>query len=166
MDMRSNFPELGSELLGDEPQPEADMSTQDVTRTGFRGITHLVGLAQCTISKPEVQGPVLRSSCPPLKGTRVCAGDRRAKEGAGSVCEFKDWSLVKARCTTGTALTGNELLHPQPSEECLKPSAESKQNIRTPGWLFLRGQGQESMSTLCLLYQGSCQKTVQQSLAI
>lgn len=129
MGTRSNFPEPGSELLGDEPQPEADMSTQDVARTGFKGVAHLVGLAQCTISQPEVQGPVLRSSCPPLKGTRVCAGDRRAKEGAGSVCEFKAWSLVKVRCTTGTALTGSKLLHPQPSEERLKPSAESNRRI-------------------------------------
>lgn len=35
--MRSNFPQLGSELLGDEPQPEADMSAQDVARAGLRG---------------------------------------------------------------------------------------------------------------------------------
>lgn len=37
MGTRSNFPELGSELLADEPQPEAGMSTQDVARTGFKG---------------------------------------------------------------------------------------------------------------------------------
>lgn len=115
MGTRSNFPEPGSELLRDEPQPEADMSTQDVARTGFKGVAHLVGLAQCTISQPEVQGPVLRSSCPPLKGTRVCAGDRQAKKGAGSVCEFKAWSLVKVRCTTGTALTEREQVTSSPA---------------------------------------------------
>lgn len=133
MGTRSNFPELGSELLGDEPQPEADMSTQDVARTGFGaggggGVTHLVGLAQCTISKSEVQGPVLGSSCPPLKGTRVCAGDRRAKEGAGSVCEFKAWSLVKARCTTGTPLQGASYFIPSPLRNVSSP--QQNQNSR------------------------------------
>lgn len=72
----SNFPDLDSELLGDEPQTEAGMSTLDEARTGFREVTHLLGLAQGTTSRSGVQGLVLRSSCPWLDATRVCAGDR------------------------------------------------------------------------------------------
>lgn len=62
----------------------------------------MVGLAQRAISKPVVQGPVLRSSGPPPtmpEETGVHAGGRWAVEGAGIMCEFKAWILVKVEYT-------------------------------------------------------------------
>lgn len=84
--------ELSSEILGDELdtghlteslQPEAGINTQDEGKARGQRISHVVGLAQCAICKPVVQGTVLRCSCSPspLEATRVCAGDRWAVEG-------------------------------------------------------------------------------------
>lgn len=130
--------ELSSEILGAEPDrghlPE---SLQPEGKDRVQRVTYEVGLAQCAISEPVVQGPVPRRSCPPLlpEETGVCSGARWAVEGAGIVCEFKDWILVKVESIKGGSPTGSRLLLPWPSGGSLKPSAGPNKRTSGPGWL-------------------------------
>lgn len=69
--------ELDTGHLPESVQPAAGTNTQDEGKDRVQRITRVVGLAQCAISKPVVQGTVPRCSChQPLEETRVCAGDR------------------------------------------------------------------------------------------
>lgn len=137
--------ELSSEILGYELdtghlpeslQPGAGINTQDKGKDRVQRITHVVGLAQCAVSKPVVQGTVPSCSClQPPGETRVCAGDRWAV-GAGIMGQCKIWILVKVERTIRGPLQGAGYFIPALQRKSQTLSRTKQENIRVA---FLRG---------------------------